>query len=164
MKRLLIACLLGAAVGWGLVGAARAAIDTYEFKDEVERERFRSLTEELRCPKCQNQNIADSNAPIATDLRREIYRMLDDGRSDKEIVDFLVMRYGDFVMYKPPLDSRTWLLWYGPFGLLGLGAIVLCVLVLRRRKVEKAPAQVALSKAERERLDALLKENRDTQD
>lgn len=164
MKRLLIACLLGAVVGWGLVGAARAAIDTYEFKDEVERERFRSLTEELRCPKCQNQNIADSNAPIATDLRREIYRMLDDGRSDKEIVDFLVMRYGDFVMYKPPLDSRTWLLWYGPFGLLGLGAIVLCVLVLRRRKVEKAPAQVALSKAERERLDALLKENRDTQD
>ncbi|BCR24799.1 MULTISPECIES: cytochrome c-type biogenesis protein [Pseudomonadaceae] len=164
MKRLLIACLLGAAVGLGLVGAARAAIDTYEFKDEVERERFRSLTEELRCPKCQNQNIADSNAPIATDLRREIYRMLDDGRSDKEIVDFLVMRYGDFVMYKPPLDSRTWLLWYGPFGLLGLGAIVLCVLVLRRRKVEKAPAQVALSKAERERLDALLKENRDTQD
>jgi cytochrome c-type biogenesis protein CcmH len=164
VKRLLIACLLGAAVGLGLVGAARAAIDTYEFKDEVERERFRSLTEELRCPKCQNQNIADSNAPIATDLRREIYRMLDDGRSDKEIVDFLVMRYGDFVMYKPPLDSRTWLLWYGPFGLLGLGAIVLCVLVLRRRKVEKAPAQVALSKAERERLDALLKENRDTQD
>ncbi|MFD3300133.1 cytochrome c-type biogenesis protein [Aquipseudomonas alcaligenes] len=164
MKRLLIACLLGAAVGLGLAGAARAAIDTYEFKDEVERERFRSLTEELRCPKCQNQNIADSNAPIATDLRREIYRMLDDGRSDKEIVDFLVMRYGDFVMYKPPLDSRTWLLWYGPFGLLGLGAIVLCVLVLRRRKVEKAPAQVALSKAERERLDALLKENRDTQD
>jgi len=164
VKRLLIACLLGAVVGLGLVGAARAAIDTYEFKDEVERERFRSLTEELRCPKCQNQNIADSNAPIATDLRREIYRMLDDGRSDKEIVDFLVMRYGDFVMYKPPLDSRTWLLWYGPFGLLGLGAIVLCVLVLRRRKVEKAPAQVALSKAERERLDALLKENRDTQD
>jgi cytochrome c-type biogenesis protein CcmH len=164
VKRLLIACLLGAAVGLGQVGAARAAIDTYEFKDEVERERFRSLTEELRCPKCQNQNIADSNAPIATDLRREIYRMLDDGRSDKEIVDFLVMRYGDFVMYKPPLDSRTWLLWYGPFGLLGLGAIVLCVLVLRRRKVEKAPAQVALSKAERERLDALLKENRDTQD
>jgi cytochrome c-type biogenesis protein CcmH len=160
VKRLLIACLLGLS----LVGAARAAIDTYQFKDEVERQRFRSLTEELRCPKCQNQNIADSNAPIATDLRREIYRMLDDGRSDKEIVDFLVMRYGDFVMYKPPLDSRTWLLWYGPFGLLGLGAIALCVLVLRRRKVEQKPAQVALSAAERERLDALLKETRDTQD
>ena len=160
MRRLLIACLLGLS----LVGAARAAIDTYQFKDEVERERFRSLTEELRCPKCQNQNIADSNAPIATDLRREIYRMLDEGRSDREIVDFLVMRYGDFVMYKPPLDSRTWLLWYGPFGLLGLGAIALCVLVLRRRKVEKAPERVALSAAEHERLNALLKETRDTQD
>ena len=160
MKRLLFACLLGLS----LIGVARAAIDTYEFKDEVERERFRSLTEELRCPKCQNQNIADSNAPIATDLRREIFRMLDEGRSDKEIVDFLVLRYGDFVMYKPPLDSRTWLLWYGPFGLLGLGAIFLVVLVLRRRKVEAAPERAALSSAERERLDALLKENRDTQD
>jgi len=160
VKRLLIACLLGLS----LAGAARAAIDTYQFRDEVERERFRSLTEELRCPKCQNQNIADSNAPIATDLRREIHRMLEEGRSDKEIVDFLVMRYGDFVMYKPPLDSRTWLLWYGPFGLLGLGAVVLGVLVLRRRRVEQAPEQVALSAAERERLDALLKENRDTQD
>lgn len=160
MRRLLIAGLLGLS----LVGMARAAIDTYEFKDEVERERFRGLTEELRCPKCQNQNIADSNAPIATDLRREIYRMLDEGRSDKEIVDFLVMRYGDFVMYKPPLDSRTWLLWYGPFGLLGLGAIVLCVLVLRRRQVEKSAGQAVLSETERERLDALLKENRDIQD
>ena len=160
MKPLLLAALLGLC----LAGAAHAAIDTYEFRDEVERERFRSLTAELRCPKCQNQNIADSDAPIATDLRREIYRMLDDGRSDKEIVDFLVMRYGDFVMYRPPLDSRTWLLWYGPFGLLGLGAIALGVLVLRRRKVEAASEQAALSSAERERLDALLKETRDTQD
>jgi cytochrome c-type biogenesis protein CcmH len=163
VKRLLLACLLGTVMAGGLIGVARAAIDTYQFKDEVERERFRGLTEELRCPKCQNQNIADSNAPIATDLRREIFRMLEEGRSDKEIVDFLVMRYGDFVMYKPPLDSRTWLLWYGPFGLLGLGAIVLAVLVLRRRKVEAAPEQVALSAAERERLDALLKQNREDQ-
>ncbi|TXH93895.1 MAG: cytochrome c-type biogenesis protein CcmH [Pseudomonas sp.] len=160
MKPLLLATLLGLF----LAGAAHAAIDTYEFRDEVERERFRSLTAELRCPKCQNQNIADSDAPIATDLRREIFRMLEQGRSDKEIVDFLVMRYGDFVMYRPPLDSRTWLLWYGPFGLLGLGAIALGVLVLRRRKVEAAPEQAALCSAERERLDALLKETRDTQD
>lgn len=77
MKRLLLAWILGAS----LIGMANAAIDTYQFKDEAERARFRSLTEELRCPKCQNQNIADSNAPIATDLRREIYRMLDDGRT-----------------------------------------------------------------------------------
>ena len=93
MKRLLATLALGLA----LTGVARAAIDTYEFKDEAERERFRVLTEELRCPKCQNQNIADSNAPIATDLRREIFRMLEEGKGDDEIVDYLVARYGDFV-------------------------------------------------------------------
>ncbi|VXB93646.1 Cytochrome c-type biogenesis protein CcmH [Pseudomonas sp. 8AS] len=155
MKRLLIACLLGLS----LVGITRAAIDTYQFKDEAERERFRSLTAELRCPKCQNQNIADSNAPIATDLRREIFRMLEEGKSNAEIVDFLVLRYGDFVLYKPPVDTRTYLLWYGPFALLGLGALGLVVLVLRRRKVENNPAQVALSASENQRLQTLLEQN-----
>ena len=119
MKRLLLACIFGAS----LIGMANAAIDTYEFKDEGERARFRTLTEELRCPKCQNQNIADSNAPIATDLRREIFRMLEEGQSNAQIVDFLVLRYGDFVLYKPPVNARTYLLWYGPFVLLGLGAL-----------------------------------------
>jgi cytochrome c-type biogenesis protein CcmH len=155
VKRLLIACLLGLS----LVGMSWAAIDTYQFKDEAERERFRTLTAELRCPKCQNQNIADSNAPIATDLRREIFRMLEEGKSNAEIVDFLVLRYGDFVLYKPPVDTRTYLLWYGPFALLGLGVFGLGVLVLRRRKVENNPAQVALSTSENQRLDALLKQN-----
>lgn len=155
MKRLLIACLLGLS----LVGVARAAIDTYEFRDEAERERFRTLTEELRCPKCQNQNIADSNAPIATDLRREIFRMLEEGRSNDEIVDFLVMRYGDFVRYKPPMDARTYLLWFGPAALLGGGLLLLGVLVVRRRRVENAPEQAALSATESERLSALLQQN-----
>jgi len=155
VKRLLIACLLGLS----LVGMNRAAIDTYQFKDEAERERFRSLTAELRCPKCQNQNIADSNAPIATDLRREIFRMLEEDKSNAEIVDFLVLRYGDFVLYKPPVDTRTYLLWYGPFALLGLGALGLVVLVLRRRKVENNPAQVALSASENQRLQTLLQQN-----
>ncbi|MBG6381183.1 cytochrome c-type biogenesis protein CcmH [Pseudomonas aeruginosa] len=155
MKHLLIACLLGLS----LVGLSRAAIDTYQFKDEAERERFRTLTAELRCPKCQNQAIADSNAPIATDLRREIFRMLEEGKSNAEIVDFLVLRYGDFVLYKPPVDTRTYLLWFGPFALLGLGAPGLGVLVLCRRKVEDNPAQVALSTSDNQRLDALLKQN-----
>ncbi|MBD9484313.1 cytochrome c-type biogenesis protein CcmH [Pseudomonas sp. PDM14] len=155
MKRLLIICLLGLS----LVGVARAAIDTYEFRDEAERERFRTLTEELRCPKCQNQNIADSNAPIATDLRREIFRMLEEGRSNDEIVDFLVMRYGDFVRYKPPMDARTYLLWFGPAALLGGGLLLLGVLVVRRRRVENAPEQAALSATESERLSALLQQN-----
>ncbi|WP_454255338.1 cytochrome c-type biogenesis protein [Pseudomonas sp. Marseille-Q8238] len=155
MKRLLIACLLGLS----LVGVARAAIDTYEFRDETERERFRTLTEELRCPKCQNQNIADSNAPIATDLRREIYRMLEEGKSNGDIVDYLVMRYGDFVRYKPPVDARTYLLWFGPGALLLGGLVLLGVLVIRRRRVENSPEQAALSRLEAEQLNTLLQKN-----
>ena len=154
MRRLLTAGLLGLAVSLG----AHAAIDTYQFKDEGERARYRTLTEELRCPKCQNQNIADSNAPIAMDLRREIYRMLEEGKSDDEIVDFLVARYGDFVRYKPPLNARTWLLWYGPWLLLGGGLGVLGLIVLRRKRPAAAPGKPAtLSSEERERLDQLLK-------
>src|SRR5690606_30584825 len=103
--------LLASVLGLALWGSAQAAIDTYEFGSDSERARFRQLTEELRCPKCQNQNIADSNAPIATDLRREIFRMLEEGKSDDEIVDYLVDRYGDFVRYKPPVNARTLLLW-----------------------------------------------------
>lgn len=153
MKRLLSAALLGLTLSLG----AQAAIDTYEFKDEGERERYRTLTEELRCPKCQNQNIADSDAPIAMDLRREIYRMLDEGKSNEEIVDFLVARYGDFVRYNPPVDARTWLLWYGPWLLLAGGLGVLALIVLRRRRPAATGQGGGLSSEERARLDQLLK-------
>ena len=152
MKKLLCGLLLG----FGLSGAVLAAIDTYEFKDEGERQRFRQLTEELRCPKCQNQNIADSNAPIAMDLRREIYRMFAEGKSNAEIVDFLVDRYGDFVLYNPPLSSKTLLLWYGPAGLLGLGVLTLGVIVWRRRRSVTSATTSELSAEERERLAQLL--------
>ena len=136
---------------------ALAAIDTYEFNDEAERQRFRVLTEELRCPKCQNQNIADSNAPIANDLRREIHRMLDEGQSDEQIVDFLVTRYGDFVMYRPPLTAKTLLLWFGPAALLLLALLVVLNIVRRRRQAASAPPVTAeLSDAERQRLSQLL--------
>jgi cytochrome c-type biogenesis protein CcmH len=79
---------------------------------------FRELTKELRCPKCQNQDIADSNAPIAADLRKEIFRMLGEGKDNQQIIDFMVDRYGDFVRYKPALNAKTALLWFGPAGLL----------------------------------------------
>lgn len=151
MKKLLCGLLLGLSVS----GVTLAAIDTYEFKDEGERQRFRQLTEELRCPKCQNQNIADSNAPIATDLRREIYRLFAEGKSNAEIAEFLVDRYGDFVLYNPPLSSKTLLLWYGPAGLLGLGVLTLGVIVWRRRRAASA-ATTELSVEERERLAQLL--------
>ena len=101
MKRWLAAVVFGLT----LTGVAHAAIDTYEFANDAERDRFRELTKELRCPKCQNQDIADSNAPIATDLRREIYRMLGEGKDNQQILDFMVARYGDFVLYKPALTA-----------------------------------------------------------
>jgi cytochrome c-type biogenesis protein CcmH len=148
--------LLSAVVlGLALLGTAQAAIDTYEFADEAQRQRYRSLVEELRCPKCQNQNIADSDAPIAMDLRAQVYRMLEEGQSNEQIIDFLVSRYGDFVLYKPPVTARTLLLWYGPAGLLAAGFVLLGVVVLRRRG-KKSAGSSGLSVDEQQRLAALL--------
>jgi cytochrome c-type biogenesis protein CcmH len=135
-------------------GVAHAAIDTYEFADQASRERFGTLTKELRCPKCQNQDLADSNAPIAVDLRREIYRMLQEGQSNEQIVEYLVSRYGDFVRYKPAVNARTLILWYGPAGLLSAGALLLLLIVRRRRRYEASNAELSLD--ERERLASLL--------
>lgn len=148
--------LLSAVMLLAMLGTAHAAIDTYEFNSEADRQRYRTLIEELRCPKCQNQNIADSNAPIAMDLRQEIYRMLDEGKSNDAIVEHLVLRYGDFVRYNPPLDKRTWLLWFGPALLLLAGAGVMLSVVRRRRRVEAMPETVALSDEERARFNTLL--------
>ena len=154
-KRLLIS----AGLALGLLASAHAAIDTFEFANEAERQRYRNLIEELRCPKCQNQNIADSDAPIAMDLRNEIFRMLEEGKSNEEIIDFLVSRYGDFVLYKPPLTSRTLLLWYGPAGMLVIGFGVLGVILLRRRSQNKDRSAAGLSVDEQARLAALLEQN-----
>ncbi len=90
---------------------------------QAERERFHRLAEELRCLVCQNQTLADSDADLAMDLRREVETMMLAGRSDDEIKSFLVQRYGDFVLYRPPMQRNTWLLWLGPFALLSIGAI-----------------------------------------
>ena len=152
MMRSLLAVLVGLLISL----VAYGAIDTYEFRDEAERERYRTLTEELRCPKCQNQNIADSNAPIAMDLRKEIFRMLEEGQSNDQIIDYLVARYGDFVRYRPPVTKTTLLLWYGPAALLILGLGVLAFIIVRRRRVDSTPAAQTLTEAERQRLASLL--------
>ncbi|MFP3516629.1 cytochrome c-type biogenesis protein [Pseudomonas sp. SIMBA_077] len=152
-----------AAVGIGLTftGIAHAAIDTYEFANDAERARFRELTQELRCPKCQNQDLADSNAPIATDLRREIYRMLGEGKDNQQIIDFMVDRYGDFVRYKPALTGKTAVLWFGPLALLLGGVVVIGVIVGRRRRTARAEDSDTLSAEERQRLKTLLDNNQD---
>ena len=156
MKRWLAAVTLGLA----LSGVAHAAIDTYEFANDAERARFRELTQELRCPKCQNQDIADSNAPIATDLRREIFRMLGEGKDNQQIIDFMVDRYGDFVRYKPALTGKTAILWFGPLVLLVGGFVVIGVIVGRRR-TQRATRTDTLSVEERQRLDTLLDKTKD---
>lgn len=154
MKHLIFVALLSSTL------SAWAAIDTYEFNTDSERVRYRQLVEELRCPKCQNQNIADSNAPIAMDLRREIYRMLKEGQSNEQIVDFLVDRYGDFVRYNPPLNFKTLVLWLGPLTLL-LGGALVVRLIVRRRQTEAAEVEdTTLTEDERARLASLLDSKR----
>lgn len=136
----------------GLSPAAFAAIDVHQFQNPAQEQRYHRWIEELRCPKCQNQNIAGSNAPLSQDLRQRVYEMIIDGRSDEEINDFMVARYGDFITYRPPLKPTTWVLWFGP--LMGmLFAVLLLGLWIRRRSHEPSPE---LSEPERNRLKALL--------
>lgn len=138
---------------------ANATIDTYEFKDDATRERFQQLTNELRCPKCQNQNLAGSNSPIASDLRREIYRMVEEGQDDDEITDFMVNRYGEFVLYRPRMTEATYLLWYGPFVLVAVGFAVLW-LITRKRKRLNEKQDNSLNDQEKARLATLLEKGK----
>jgi cytochrome c-type biogenesis protein CcmH len=116
------------AVTFTAITAMPQALTDIEFDGRLKR-----LESELRCLVCQNQTLADSNAPLAEDLRREVRALATSGKSDEEIREYLVARYGDFVLYKPPLQRNTWLLWIGPFGLL-LGGGIVWYAILRRRK------------------------------
>ena len=121
-----------------LLAHAAFAIDPLPFKDRAEEQRFQNLTRELRCLVCQNQNLADSEADLAKDLRRQVYTLMQSGKSDAEIKQYLAARYNDFVLYDPPLKPGTWLLWFAPGVLVLTGAGVL-VNVLRRRPRQNAP-------------------------
>ena len=118
---------------------ARTVFEPRGFTSPENEERYRTLVDELRCLVCQNQTIAESNADLASDLRREVYRMVEDGRSEDEIAGFMVARYGDFVLYRPPLRGDTILLWAGPFLLAAIGLTVLAVHLRRRRRAPAAP-------------------------
>jgi cytochrome c-type biogenesis protein CcmH len=111
------------------------------FQSPAEETRFRALVSELRCVMCQNQSLADSNAQIAHDLRREVLDLMREGRSDAEIKDFLVARYGEFVLYRPRVEGSTWLLWLGPVVLLLAGGIVVARIVRRRSAQASAPGE-----------------------
>jgi len=107
-----------------------AEVFLYPFENEIQETRFQSLLGELRCPKCQNQSLADSDADIAKDLRQKVYDLLLDGKSDDEIRNYLINRYGDFITYRPPLKSSTALLWLGPLLLLLISILVAVLKVL----------------------------------
>ncbi|HDX8642511.1 TPA: cytochrome c-type biogenesis protein CcmH [Aeromonas dhakensis] len=154
--RILIASLLLLA-GLGGAGPALAAIDVYTFDNDAQEQTFRELTKELRCPKCQNQDIADSNAGLAKDLRDKTYQMVREGKEKQEVVDYMVARYGNFILYNPPLMASTLILWLGPLLVIVVG-IVLVVVRSRRRPAAATPADSALSAEEQRRLAALLKE------
>lgn len=144
----LIALLFSAPSAWA--GEARPLAE-----DPAVEERLKHLAVELRCLVCQNQTLADSNAPLAEDLRREVREKIVQGMNDKEIIDFLVSRYGDFVLYRPPLKSTTTLLWVGPFVLLVGGGIALVVALKRRGK---KVADAAITEEEHRRVEQLLSE------
>jgi len=135
-----------------------ANIDLYEFSNEVNQARYKELTKELRCPKCQNQDIADSNAPIAADMRREVHRLLEEGQDDRTIVGFMVDRFGEFVSYKPKVKPATYLLWYGPWALLILGVVIIVFMASRRatKKNKAAADELFQEYQEQEKQGALL--------
>jgi cytochrome c-type biogenesis protein CcmH len=127
-------------------------------EDPVANKRAVQLAEQLRCLVCQNQSLADSNAELALDLRRQIREQIAQGRSNDEIVDFMVSRYGDFVLYRPPLKASTWLLWFGPPLVLLVGFVMLMRYVRERRKrIEREP----LSASEHAEAELLLGSDRE---
>ena len=149
----------------GLSMSAWANIDTYQFDNPRQEAQYRALIEESRCPKCQNQNLAGSDAPIAQDLKQKTYDMVKDGRSDAEIRQYMNERYGDFISYKPPVRPSTWILWFFPPVLL---VFVMLAWFIRNRNSSKRAAVIAnpieegyapLSAAEQQRLQDLLNAN-----
>ena len=149
LKRLvaiLVLCLL--------LGTAQAGVtlEAFKFNSKAEEQHFKDLIVELRCLVCQNQSLADSDAELAHDLRAEVYDMMQAGKNDEEIVEFLVARYGDFVLYDPPVKPSTYLIWFGPFVLLLIAVLLLLRSIRRQQKVPAAE----ISAEERERLDAIL--------
>jgi cytochrome c-type biogenesis protein CcmH len=136
-----------------------AGTEQFEFETSEQEARFISLSTELRCLVCQNQSLADSNAGLAQDLRKEVYNLLKQGQTDRQIVDFLVSRYGDFVLYDPPLKLSTLMLWFGPLIIL----IIVGVFVFSMIKKQATKPVIELSKQQRDKLEQLLSHPSDSE-
>jgi cytochrome c-type biogenesis protein CcmH len=150
MKRIVLSCVLAL---FSL--AAGAVIETYQFDTPLQQQRYHAFIEELRCPKCQNQNLSGSDSAISKDLRRQLHSMIMEGKSDIEITQYMVARYGDFILYRPRFSSQTAVLWLMPLGLLALGLLVWWRMASSRKRVQ-LPADAVLSQRDQERLRALL--------
>ncbi len=134
-----------------------AAIDVYEFDNSEQRHRYQQFLEELRCPLCKNSNLAGTNSQIAEDLRRELHRMVLEGQSDEKIIDFMVTRYGDFVLYRPRIQKNTMFLWMGPIAFAVIGALCIGWIVARRRKFVNTTE--GLTEEEQNQLASMLSTN-----
>ena len=145
----MVSSFLSGLLGVWVIGVS--TIDAFEFENEVERLRYSGLIAEFRCPKCLNTNLSGSDAPVARDLRRTVYRLVDEGMTDDQVRRYLQARYGDFVLYDPPVRANTWILWFGPPLLLLAGILVL-------RRIGSRMTRVSLSDEERERLEAIRKQ------
>jgi cytochrome c-type biogenesis protein CcmH len=139
------------------IAASAATFEPRGFASPEHERSYRKLTNELRCLVCQNQNIADSDADLATDLRREVYERLESGASEREVLDFMVERFGDFVLYRPPLRPATVALWVGPFVLAALGLAVLARRIRSRARASRAGGE-PLDEAARRRLSRITGE------
>ena len=147
IKTFLLAALL--AIG---TAAGAFTLEEFQFDSPAQEQQFRELIGKLRCLVCQNESLAASQADLAQDLRSEVYRMMRAGQSEDEILSFLVARYGDFVLYDPPLKPSTYVLWFGPFVIIAIAAFFMIRAILNR----KPSSDEDISEAERERLQALL--------
>jgi cytochrome c-type biogenesis protein CcmH len=140
----------------GLLGSAHAAVDVHQFDSPAQAAQYQGMIDELRCPKCQNQNLAGSDAPIAQDLKQRTYEMVKDGQTDQQIRDYMIDRYGDFISYRPPVRPSTWVLWFLPPVLLVLLFGGWLWHVWQRAKQRIRVASDVLSHAEQARLDQVL--------
>jgi cytochrome c-type biogenesis protein CcmH len=137
---------------------ALAGVEVHKFDNPEQEQQYNHLIAELRCLVCQNQNLADSNAELAQDLRQEVYEMIQNGATDQEIISFMVARYGDFVLYRPPFKATTAFLWIGPFIILTAGFVILLVFIRKRRQ----RVAVELDETEQARAQQLLNDNNET--